>query len=372
MIKTLLLLLMYFPSAQAVEPIRVRIFSVPAAGIELTGDSFQIQSTSTVSPAGLVTVMRAKISFLDIFGAQWKIERNENQKIVVRPFLKINGKNLRVNLNRTPEKIVLWPNENGDVDVIAVMNIEDYLNGVLPQEMPSSWPVEALKAQAIAARSYAVAQMKARESRPYHVDSSVDDQVFRFQDARVEKYRAKILQIVNETKGVVLKNQDGSILRSYFHADCGGRTEQADAVWENGEKNPTVKDDHCKIGGKDQWTMSTTVQDIQTKLKLKKVTEVKPYFRSSSGRVQSVVIKDESNEVILSGQELRSKLGFKKLKSTLFDIHINKNLVQFIGRGYGHGVGLCQVGSRALADQGVDYVSILKHYFPVATLGSLQ
>ncbi len=371
MVHILLSVFFWFSVTHAMD-VRVRIFSVPTTGIEIMGDTVQVTDGGAVPVSGAPLIQTVKISFADIFGAQWKIERNENLRVITDSYLKVVGKNMRVNLNRTPRKILLRPNESGAIDVIAVMNLEEYLKGVLPHEMPASWPEEALKAQVIAARSYAVSQIHSRFSRPYQLDSTIEDQVFRFQDARVEHYERRISKIVGETTGEVLKNGDGSVMRAYYHADCGGRTEQAHAVWDNGDKNPIVKDDHCLLNGSDQWTLNISVRDIEKKLRMKNVTEVKTYVRSGSGRVQSIIVKDKQNEsIILTGQELRSKLGFKKLKSTLFDIQIKDKMVQFIGRGFGHGVGLCQVGSRALASKGMDHVAILKHYFPEAQLGKL-
>src|SRR5690606_13600508 len=128
--------------------------TVPAAGIQITGDLIRIHEE----------VGGGVVAFNDLFGTQWSVDRDGVQTVVTESVLKITGKNVRINSNLVPDKVLLRPNTSGAVDVIGVMDIEKYLNGVLPHEMPPSWPKEALKAQAIAARSYAVSQMKLRRN----------------------------------------------------------------------------------------------------------------------------------------------------------------------------------------------------------------
>lgn len=324
---------------------------------------------------GQAEVVRVKLASVspinvEIEGTNLKIDgkkNNSNQIILpkVTSVTSIYSKNLRINKSIMPNNILLWPKDD-KIDLIAVLELENYLEGVLPHEMPASWPKEALKAQAIASRSYALALVKEKYNHPYHLNSTVDDQIYRFQDANLDEYyKKKIHKIISETKGLVLKDEAENILRAYYHSDCGGRTESPNAVWDNGVENNSATDDSC-AKEKFVWNAQISTRDLEKKMAIRDISNLKVIERSKTGRVQNIVANSSNGNINITGQFLREKVGFGKLKSTLFSIVKVGDKYIFNGKGFGHGVGMCQMGSRSLAALGKNYTEILSHYFPTS------
>src|SRR5690606_4190360 len=142
----------------------------------------------------------------------------------------IKGDNLRVNSRRVPSHILLYP-KNKSIDVIAVLDMEEYLKGVLPHEMPLVWPLEALKAQAVVARSFTMRQVESRKNNPYHLDSTVNDQMYKFDSSFTAQERDNLRKALEQTRDEILETSNGRTVRALYHADCGGQTEKASEVW---------------------------------------------------------------------------------------------------------------------------------------------
>jgi stage II sporulation protein D len=297
--------------------------------------------------------------------------------------IELRGEMMRIDLKPAPGLVILKAEAAHGVptvDVIAAMDLETYLAGVLPQEMPPDWPVQALKAQAIASRSFALNRIRERRGRAFHVESTVMDQAFTWQEPSVERTQKHALvdQALKETRGLVLSDSRGAILTAYFHADCGGRTEHAGAVWGGRVRTAgTAIDGGCPFSPKARWTWSVTREELSARLRPMLGLSVGASIRdisleklSKSGRVLALTLATDDGQVRkLSGHELRSVLGFDRLKSTAFEIQNSPDGgFRFQGRGHGHGVGMCQWGSRKLAASGADYQRILKHYYPKASL----
>ncbi|MNL20947.1 Amidase enhancer precursor [compost metagenome] len=242
--------------------------------------------------------------------------------------------------------------------------------------MPLSWPLESLKAQAVAARSYAMAVIRERKDKAYHLESSVLDQVFRLITDDDEKTK-KAQQAVRETEGVELVAKSGQILKAFYHADCGGKTTTAKNVWNSGVNTGVASDASCPANPKAEWQLQLSKDEFNQR--------VQKYFRqhepqNSVSRIE--ILKPAKNERVLrvklafndgeekavDGNEFRKMLGFQDLRSTLFDLETKEASFVFKGRGFGHGVGLCQWGSRALGLQGKNFKQILQHYYPLAGL----
>jgi stage II sporulation protein D len=281
--------------------------------------------------------------------------------------------------------------------VITNLPLTEYLESVLPSEMPSSWPLEALKAQAVASRSYALSMMQSRRHEIYDVEGTYMNQVFDFQRRQSLRGRSlrNIVTAVASTQTEVLVNrQRSTIYRSHFHADCGGQTETAVNVWTDpmtskAFPSTSVQDPHCGLRGQSAWAYETSMtefvsalsrepavsEELAQKLSLEREhLHFRLGERTPSGRAKDLeVLYDQSQSSPLmrwTTNRVRALVGFEKIKSAHFELEQKPNSVVFRGRGFGHGVGLCQQGARWRAQAGQSYREILRRYYPEADLQS--
>lgn len=288
--------------------------------------------------------------------------------------IEIKSENLSINSASVPPHVILTPDGLGSIDIIAVLDMEDYLRGVLPHEMPLVWPIEALKAQVVVARSFARKQISARKNNYFHLESTVTDQMYRYNSTLTPKEKENLEKAIEETKDEVLINSSGQTVKVSYHADCGGQTEKASQVWGQKEVEFSVKDSKCPSTSYSQWETKITAQELKEKLKmpyLPKTLSITAQTLSQRAIQMEVVGLNPQNREKMSSQEFRRLVGYKKLKSTKFEVQkINEGFL-FKGSGYGHGVGLCQWGAKAWAQSGLKYTEILKHYFPTYTISKL-
>jgi stage II sporulation protein D len=212
----------------------------------------------------------------------------------------------------------------------------------------------------------------------------VMDQVYNWLiPTKEESSRAlAVRKAIEETKSQVLANASGKLLPAYFHADCGGQTEEASAVWGPQEaKVGTATDAYCPFSPKAKWSWSLTSNEIYSKIRMAlklpwegDLKEITVSEFTASGRVAKLALTTrEGVRHFISGAQLRSLLGFDHLRSTAFTLSRQPSgQYKFDGRGYGHGVGLCQWGARKLANLGTNYKDILKHYYPSAVLATVE
>lgn len=258
-------------------------------------------------------------------------------------------------------------------DVVNVLDIETYLDGLVNTEFNSKWSVESVKAQVVVARTYALYQTEsARKSkRHYDLDSSTDDQVY---DGFIKEDFVSS-RAVDQTRGQVLKFK-GKLFSTYYHSTCGGLTELPEFVW--GTKHPVYRErvrcESCVSSPKYKWNVSLSADVILGKLKLPPgECGIRLELNSKSGRVKRVVITRSGNVLkSLSGVEFRNHMGPVVIPSTRFDVIQNGNQFEFRGGGYGHGVGLCQWGAKVLGEQGKTHAEILKRYYPMAMLSAVH
>lgn len=245
---------------------------------------------------------------------------------------------------------------------VNVLPLEAYLQGVLGSEMPKSFPMEALKAQAIAARTYALNKKLEQYGQPFYLGSSVISQVYRGLAADDPRTR----QAIDETKGLVLTWQLQPI-EAYFHASCGGHTESGlDAL---GRDLPYLQSVSCPCGRlpTSRWTLKVGAKELQP-VAGGRPGAIQVQGRSPTGRVRRVQVGARSMDAV----SFRERLGYMRLKSLDFDVRTAaKEGWVLEGRGFGHGAGLCQWGSRVLAEQGKDFRAILQHYYPGTELQTL-
>lgn len=266
--------------------------------------------------------------------------------------------------------------KNNRYQLVGHMDLEDYLKGVLPHEMPASWPLEALKAQAVASRTYALWKAKHQRSENYDLRTSVLDQMFRMNKINESTSIPRHVQeALTGTAGLTLLDPKQSLIKAYFHSDCGGATDGAKNVWGTDSSQDTIRDVACaqrKSGWQSRWSKERLQQKITAELVLPASAELEDVIVRSqlqSERAEKVDLIFKGGIVKrVRGEDVRRVLGYDKIKSTLFAIEKESGSFVFKGRGFGHGVGMCQYGARAMAQAGRDYKSILKHYYPSASL----
>ncbi len=283
-----------------------------------------------------------------------------------------------------PGKVHLYSQSKADgprlCGVVSV-GIEEYLVGVVAGEMPSSWPAEALRAQAVASRTFALYMVKTRARKDYDVKTTVMSQVW------VPSRRAdpRVLLAVNSTRGQVLTHE-WALFPTYFHSECGGRTANAKHVFLQREIWPLSGVDcpFCLGPEKprgwerriDRRTLSARLAAAGLIAEGRQISQVEALDQDGTSlrtlqRVYSMRLRlDNGVEKTVSADEFRRAVGYerKNLPSTFFAVSHTANDIVLEGRGYGHGVGLCQYGAAYLARQGQLYPDILAHYYPGAKL----
>ncbi len=286
-------------------------------------------------------------------------------------------------------KIILQVASDGAILLINKVDLEEYLKSVVPGEMPSakSGYLEALKAQAICARTYALNKMASRRGNDFDVYADFRDQVY----GGLSQQSRLASQAVDATRGVVLEHND-SLAQVYFNSTCGGITESAGNVWGARRQHtylPVQKDvlgDRftCEISPYFRWTRRFTFQQLDSLFRVKLhhpiipnpvqdtlrlVCHVSIDQRTSSGRVASLSIACPDTTIVLKTYAIRhffSTAGEGDLPSLLFTLETPADSVLVIrGGGYGHGVGMCQWGALNMSLQGFKYYDILvNQYFP--------
>ena len=268
--------------------------------------------------------------------------------------------------------IKLLHTENGEIEEL---NLDEYLYGVVSSEMPASFDMEALKAQAVVARTYTIYQIKngGKHENADLCDSSLccqawiskENRLARWEDNLKEEYWKKITTAVNETKGkVILYN--GEPINALFHSNSGGKTELSLNVWggnfpyfqtveTSGEENYTSYNSEVEIS-KDDLVKIMLENYSDFKIDFSKENYIQIIELTEGNRVKKIKIGNKE----LSGVEARKVFN---LKSAKFDVSINGDLIKFSVNGYGHGVGLSQCGSDSLAKQGKNYAEIIKYYY---------
>jgi stage II sporulation protein D len=258
--------------------------------------------------------------------------------------------------------------------VVNQLPLEEYLVGLINCEISSAWPIEAVKAQAVIARTYALSRKMSRLALPYHLESSVIDQVY--EGCLIEDSRAQ--RAVFETRGEVLA-VDGAIIQAFYHSSCGGKTEAAENVW--GKPVPYLKGVECQYcltaPTATAWECKIPLKDIEERLrvgghKVAGLTDVKAGSPNSRGRLKNVILLMAKGSLTITGEQFRKAVGYGVIKSTRFSVKNTKNDISFSGNGNGHGVGLCQWGAKQRALDGFGCGEILSYYYPGTELKKLS
>lgn len=364
--------------------IKVRLFSFTDS-LELHGVGVQTPRKSPPSIVGVALPqgeqLRVSLQYKNKTPV-WSVLRSKSSvaEVFAGSSLDLASQEFKRNGQTLPRRLKLWA-QGPRVDVVAEIPLEDYLLGVVASEMPSSWPLETLKAQAVAARSYAMSMMRERARQPFHVDSTILDQVYRHmtQGEAQSAKMAKVQEAVRSTAGQYLVvgppinriNKINRPLKAFFHSDCGGKTTTPQKVWSGGVNAGQATDNSCPTSPQGSWKLKISRSDLEKKLKVRGLQDIQLLSHVGDERVHQVKIVAESVQTLTSNR-FRELIGYQILKSALFDLSQDESGFVFTGRGFGHGVGLCQWGSRHLGRQGLGYKQILEHYYPLARLQSTK
>lgn len=270
-------------------------------------------------------------------------------------------------------------------NVTRELPLEDFVLGVMRAEGTMETEPEALKALATAARTYALKNAGRHAKEGYDFCSTTHCQRFAYRDATVGERattatEARLVEAVRATEGQVLRNDRGQLIDSYFGASCGGETADVASLWGTAPSNHLhgVRDEFCESGPHAHWTDSIRRPDLLRALqsdsrtdvgqRLDKVTVTK---RDDTGRAEFITLEGEHRKIV-RGWDFKiivgRVLGWNVLKSSRFEIARAGPDFIFRGRGFGHGLGLCQEGAHVMAARGASYQRILEKYFPGATV----
>lgn len=277
----------------------------------------------------------------------------------------INGKKFRGEL-----EILINPKNPTALHVVNEVMLEDYLKSVVPSESPASWPLESLKAQAVAARTYAVGNWKRRDDLGFDLMSTVADQMY----TGIEAERDSSNQAVKETIGEIMIS-NGKPINALFFSCSGGYTDSAKEVW-NTDEYPYIQPvkDFDQNAPKHKWEKTFTNQDIQKGLvqlghDIGEIKEIKGIEFTPQNRVKKVELTGSKGKVVVDSNKFRFAIG---LASTLWTVKpedagktIKKSASGFVfnGGGWGHGLGMSQWGANQMSKDGKEYKEILKHYY---------
>lgn len=276
---------------------------------------------------------------------------------------------IELKLNYGSDRVIRVKRVNGgSIDSIG---LEEYIVGVLAGEMPIYFELEALKAQAVAARSYALKRMEYNKDNEYDVVDSIMNQVYLDRDYLKETWGSsytsninKLIRAVNETSGEYL-DYDGGIADALFFSTSNGYTENSDVVFSFDV--PYLKSVDSKwdesVSSVFHSSITISVSDFLQKMKIGNSDKVvfSDIVKSDTGRVISINI----NGVDFKGMDVYNNLGLKSLDFSLEQVGSN---VVINTSGYGHGVGMSQYGALGMAKNGYNYRDILFHYYTGVTI----
>lgn len=316
--------------------------------------------------------------------------------------VKISSSDLTIKLeNKSYRGDLGFLYSGSNLNAINQLNLDEYLYSVVPSEMPASWELEALKAQAVVARNYALTNYNKHKSEGFNVCATTHCQVYNgYSNEHVNSNKA-----VDLTSGESIYH-NGALVEGYFHSSSGGRTENSENIWSSALPYLKGVYDPYSIGNPhDNWDVIITASEVKSSLYANgidvgdifgmKITKV-----SGNGRALELSILGSKGVTTLHKERIRTVLGSSKFKSTYITLkgdtlesEVTENISNqslkntfgklanfmqtmetntdfvsgpvfyFSGKGYGHGVGMSQYGAREMAKQGYNYKEILKHYF---------
>ncbi|MBU2567819.1 MAG: SpoIID/LytB domain-containing protein [Elusimicrobia bacterium] len=282
---------------------------------------------------------------------------------------------IRINGRRYRDSVLIKKNRKGKLNVINELGIESYLAGVLPHEVNPAWDMEALKAQAVVSRTYAMSNLGKHKDDGHDLCNKVHCQVY----AGAEGENSRTNRAVELTRGEVVTYK-GNLISAVYHASCGGHTENPKYVWSWGGNVPEylygVRDRYCVASPHFRWTKDVKEDFIIKKMEtadykdIRGIVSIIPGKKNNSGRNAAFFIKyikKTGGTATLNVRAARFRLIVDPwlIKSTKLDFikKIDKNTFRFSGYGWGHGVGMCQWGAKHLSEKGWNYKKIIHFYY---------
>lgn len=308
-------------------------------------------------------------------------------------FVTVKGNRIRIGSRDWPSGAVLTPSEKGQsvsvngrlyrgkielrgdgrrLTVINELPVDDYVRGILLHEVSPEWPEEALKAQSVISRTYALRNRGKHGQSGFDLCSQTHCQVYGGRSSE----RDSIDRAVKATEDEVLLYR-GALVNAVFHSTCGGTTEESDNVWESEASAPylqIVRCRWCKRSRNYNWTSEIRVDQLGRGLNAAGIDvgvpkSLKVLSRSRSGRAVNVRVTGSKGRAEMKANKFRLAADSRVVKSTNWTVvSTGRNRWKFSGHGWGHGVGLCQWGTKEQAEQGRSYQQILKFYYKDVSL----
>jgi stage II sporulation protein D len=305
---------------------------------------------------------------------RWICRAPSYQWIVGPEFGSVSPKGGFIQIGQKSFRGGLWLRTRGSsLRVYNRIPLDPYLAGIVNWEIQSDFPPEAVKAQIIAARSYALATLAERRKKgtDFDLHGTELDQVY--QGSHIEDSAS--FRLVRETQGQVLMHL-GNVLKAYYHSSNGGVSELPSAVWGSSttldERAFLARDSPADAALKStRWSVTMTPKMGYRFGPIGELKDIRILERSAGRRVRRLRLTGTQGVRVFTGAEFRRALGSRWLKSTLFEIQRTQQGWVFSGQGWGHGVGLSQLGAKALAREGKDHRAILNFYYPYASVRSL-
>ncbi len=276
-----------------------------------------------------------------------------------------SGSVIAINERTYRGKLEVAAGRDGLLTIINELDLEKYLVGLINHEISSSWNMEAVKAQAIVARTYALFQRSQRQEDFYDLESTVLDQVYG--GSLLEDERAR--RAVEETRGTII-TYNGKPIRALYHSCCGGHTESS--RYFTGEDLPYLEGvacPFCRNAPNFFWIYSISLDKLSRRLNAAgvvsgRIASLSVARRSPSTRAVEFAVVAGSKTTMVPGETIRRIVGYDRLKSLMIKLTVRNGEAVFMGSGAGHGVGLCQWGMKGMADKGYRSAQILGYYYP--------
>ena len=355
--------------------------------IEISGDaSFAIEclvgDQQTVYYSSQPVRVENNGSALNVSNIRGEEIQNDLTEVNIIP--RGSGNRLTVNERRYRGIMKVVPHGQ-NIRMVNILYMEDYLKGVVPPEIGqrTEEEFESVKAQAVAARTYAMAHLQQYGNEPYDVKSSIIDQVYEGVGAE----QKNVSRAIDATVGEVLTYND-ELIDAYYHSTCGGMTDDIVDVWDRKEVPylKPVTDAACSWSKYFNWEETFTEEQLRGRIqqylssdrgremRIGRITDVSIEGRTAGGRVATLIVKTTNDTYRFKKDRIRWVIGRMSnpdliLPSAGFDVDLRRDnqgrltKIVFFGRGYGHGVGMCQCGAIGRARQGWTYDRILTYFY---------
>jgi stage II sporulation protein D len=281
---------------------------------------------------------------------------------------------LPIAVDGTPYRgsLIVQVDPDGEMTVVNVVDLEQYLYGVVGSEMPAAWPVAALRAQAVVARTYAVGRLGIRDDVGYDLVAGESDQAYRGIDGESQA----VASAVDATRGVILV-YEGQIVHAYYSADDGGFTADGADLSDPQPYLVPVRDPYASGSPDRSWSAQVDAADFAQSVNaliapVGSLIAVTIGSFDDSGRLRSVHVTGSAGTTALSGFDFRRLAGRHLVRSTrISSVSLDGRVIRVSGTGFGHGVGMSQWGARTMAAQSFDYAGILRFYYKGSALTTI-